>query len=351
MSPATQTTSAIIEQLFAELDPRQKKVLTKRYGLDNGEEMTLAELGKLFNVTRERIRQIEALAINEVKKRAKNGHIDSIVKAAVDKLKTTGGVRKESHLLEDIKHFSETKDLATSFANHVRFLLELSKDVMYHREDNQLFSHWHLSAIHQKRALDFLEHLVKHLKERKHETLHDKRFHEFFGDVMKLHKMEEKVADHYLSISKKFSKNMYGDFGLTDWEEVNPKVSRDWIYLVLQKAGRPLHFSEIAEEIRKIRQVKMTNTQTIHNELIKDKRFILVGRGIYGLRELDQLPSGTIRDILVYILKAEGPMKAKDIITKVLKHRIFKENTILFNLQNKKYFERSASGEYMVKSK
>jgi hypothetical protein len=166
--------------------------------------------------------------------------------------------------------------------------------------------------------------------------------------VIKLHKLEKEVANHYLAISKKFGKNIYGDFGLTDWEEVSPKVSRDWIYLILKKASRPLHFGEIATEIRRIRPSKKTNTQTIHNELIKDKRFLLVGRGIYGLRESDQLPAGTIRDILIHILKTEGPMKPKELITKVLKNRIFKETTILFNLQNKKYFERMPSGEYSV---
>jgi len=116
--------------------------------------------------------------------------------------------------------------------------------------------------------------------------------------------------------------------------------------LILKKAADPLHFGQISNEIRRLRPSKKTNTQTIHNELIKDKRFLLVGRGIYGLREHDALPAGTIRDILLHILKAEGPMKPKDLIAKVLKHRIFKETTILFNLQNKKFFERMPGGEY-----
>jgi hypothetical protein len=117
-------------------------------------------------------------------------------------------------------------------------------------------------------------------------------------------------------------------------------------YLILKKASKPLHFNELSTEIRRLRPQKKTNTQTIHNELIKDKRFLLVGRGIYGLREHDVLPAGTIRDILLHILKNEGPMKPKDLIAKVLKHRIFKETTILFNLQNKKYFDRLSTGEY-----
>jgi hypothetical protein len=345
MSAANQTTTQIIEQLFSVLDTRQKKVLSKRYGLDTGEEQTLAELGKSFGVTRERIRQIEASAISEVRRKAKDGHLDALVAAAIAHLGKTGGVRREDHLLEDLRSFADGK-APVNFANQIRFLLEISGQVMYHREDDELVSHWHISEGHQQKALAFLDSLVKHLRDRKHETLNEKMFDKFFSEVVELHKLEKDVSKHYLNISKKFGSNLYGDFGLTEWPEVSPKVSRDWIYLILKKASKPLHFNELSTEIRRLRPQKKTNTQTIHNELIKDKRFLLVGRGIYGLREHDVLPAGTIRDILLHILKNEGPMKPKDLIAKVLKHRIFKETTILFNLQNKKYFDRLSTGEY-----
>lgn len=346
MSQANPTTTQIIEQLFEGLDARQRKVLTKRFGLDTGEEQTLAELGKSFSVTRERIRQIESSAINEVRERAQRSNLHQLVGVALDELKKTGGVRREDHLLTDLKRFAEGKDLPVNFANQVRFLLEVSGQVMYHREDEELNSHWHLSDVHQQKAREFLDQLVAHIRERKHETLHEKKFDQFFNEVRELNKLEGEVAKHYMHISKKFGNNLYGDFGLTEWPEVKPRVSRDWIYLILKKATRALHFNEIATEIRRLRPSKKTNTQTIHNELIKDRRFLLVGRGIYGLREHDALPAGTIRDILLHILKSEGPMKPKDLIAKVLKHRIFKETTILFNLQNKKYFERMPGGEY-----
>lgn len=349
MPTAVKTTNRIIEDLFAGLDARQKKVLTKRYGLDSGEEMTLAELGKSFGVTRERIRQIEALALSDVRKSAKEGHLNELTTAVVELLKKSGGVRKEDQLLSEIKHFANAADAVANFANQVRFLLEIGKVVVYHREDETLHGHWHLSLTHQKKALDFLDSLVKNLKDKKKETLHEKKFNQFFHEVVELQKLEKEVARHYMLISKKFGENLYGDFGLTEWAEVKPRVSRDWIYLILKKAGKPLHFGEIANEIRRLRPNKKTNTQTIHNELIKDKRFILVGRGIYGLRETDTMPSGTIRDILVHILKAEGPLKPKELIAKVLEHRIFKENTILFNLQNKKYFERLPDGKYRAR--
>lgn len=58
------------EQLLEILDtltPREEKVLRLRYGLDDGKPRTLEEVGKEFNVTRERIRQIEAKALRKLR--------------------------------------------------------------------------------------------------------------------------------------------------------------------------------------------------------------------------------------------------------------------------------------------
>ncbi|MDD7447311.1 MAG: RNA polymerase sigma factor RpoD [Clostridiales bacterium] len=58
------------EQLMNVLDtltPREEKVLRLRFGLDDGRQRTLEEVGKEFNVTRERIRQIEAKALRKLR--------------------------------------------------------------------------------------------------------------------------------------------------------------------------------------------------------------------------------------------------------------------------------------------
>ncbi|MDP2629257.1 MAG: sigma factor-like helix-turn-helix DNA-binding protein [Candidatus Harrisonbacteria bacterium] len=345
---ATKKTRHIVEELFKNLDRRQEQILKGRYGLEDGEELTLAELGKIFSVTRERVRQIEASALKEVREKVQEGHLDELIQTVMKKLEKTGGVRKENHLLEELEHFAHDADLVSSFAQQIRFLLEISRSVLYHREDEDLHAHWHVAKEHQDRALKFLNDLVKELKGKKKEVLEKKKFDEFFDEVRTLHKLEKEVAEHYVRISKKFGQNLYGDFGLAEWQEVRPRVARDWIYLVLKKAGKPLHFSKIASEIRKLRTLKKTNTQTIHNELIKDKRFILVGRGMYTLREMDNMPAGTIKEVLIHLIKEHGPMTAPEVTKRVLKNRIFKENTIMFNLQNKKYFKRSTGGKYTL---
>ena len=67
--------SMLREQLIAalhKLTPREEKVIRLRYGLDDGRQRTLEEVGKEFNVTRERIRQIEAKALRKLRNPSKS---------------------------------------------------------------------------------------------------------------------------------------------------------------------------------------------------------------------------------------------------------------------------------------
>lgn len=57
--------------VFSGLSDREKKVLSCRYGIGGINTMTLEEVGKMFEVTRERVRQIEARALSKLRKRAR----------------------------------------------------------------------------------------------------------------------------------------------------------------------------------------------------------------------------------------------------------------------------------------
>ena len=61
-----------LEDVLKTLTPREKDVLKLRYGLADGRERTLEEVGKIFNVTRERIRQIEATALRKLRHPARS---------------------------------------------------------------------------------------------------------------------------------------------------------------------------------------------------------------------------------------------------------------------------------------
>ena len=56
-----------IAEILSDLTPREEQVLRKRFGIGEKSDHTLEEVGKLFNVTRERIRQIEAKALRKLR--------------------------------------------------------------------------------------------------------------------------------------------------------------------------------------------------------------------------------------------------------------------------------------------
>jgi DNA-directed RNA polymerase delta subunit len=145
-------------------------------------------------------------------------------------------------------------------------------------------------------------------------------------------------------MSKKLSRNPLGEWGKADSQNVKTRGIKDYAYLVMRKHGSPMHFREVAKAIEATFG-KKTHTATCHNELIKDKRFILVGRGIYALAEWGY-KAGVVRDVIAEILKKEGPLSKEDVVDRVMKERYLKKNTILVNLQNPKYFKKNKQGLY-----
>ena len=150
------------------------------------------------------------------------------------------------------------------------------------------------------------------------------------------------------SVSKHLS-NLKDMWGLNKWPTVNPKNIRDKIYVILAENGKPMHFSEIANSIKGSNfSRKNVTTQAIHNELIKDKRFVLIGRGIYALDSWGY-SKGTVADTIADILrKSNEPLHRDEIVKRVLKSRQVKETTILLNLQSKPQFKRVAKATYSL---
>src|SRR5581483_11125237 len=177
------------------------------------------------------------------------------------------------------------------------------------------------------------------LKSRKEQAFSGEEYRTELADFSKSKAIESAIVENYLGITKRIHMNRFGDVGLREWPEINPTTIRDKIYLVLKKDNKPLHFETIAKRINEVKfDDQIALAPTVHNELIKDGRFVLVGRGIYGLQEHGYEP-GTAREVIAKVLKSNGPMKASDVVSRVNAQRFFKENTILINLQNKSTFE------------
>ena len=174
-------------------------------------------------------------------------------------------------------------------------------------------------------------------------------YDEHYKKFIKEKNISASYMENCLSISKKIHSNPFGDKGLITWPEIKPKTIRDRIYLVLKKSGEPQHFANIASLVNTAKfDKKVALASTVHNELIKDPRFVLVGRGMYGLSEFGFKP-GTAKDVIKDVLKQGGPLRSKEIVLAVQKNRFFKYNTILVNLQNKDLFSRGSDGKYTVR--
>ena len=78
-SPYDSTASVMLKEqiakVLATLSDRERKVIIMRFGLDDGRERTLEEVGRYFGVTRERIRQIEAKARRKLKQSGRSGQL------------------------------------------------------------------------------------------------------------------------------------------------------------------------------------------------------------------------------------------------------------------------------------
>jgi hypothetical protein len=339
------TASKIITTALQGLNPRQKEVITGRFGLEkDGEGETLAAIGDRLKVTRERVRQIEWSGATVAKANiTKNPE----TMAALEKIKKyiagRGGVAKKSDVLEYALTF-----IKGMRENHLDFLAEASGAFNLYREDNDYASFYYTDEKSLKEAKSFVEGWVSFLKSRK-EKVFSTSYDAQLAVFNKTKSVGDSVAENYLSIAKHIHKNPYGDVGLRDWPEIRPMTVRDKIYLVLKKKGEPLHFENIARAINQVGfDEQPALAPTVHNELIKDERFVLVGRGMYGLKEKGYEP-GTAREVIAKVLKTDGPLKPNDVVTKVNKQRFFKSNTILINLQNRSYFERLPDGKYRVR--
>jgi len=290
------------------------------------------------------VRQIEASGIALAKANIlKSTDATALLEKTKKYLAGRGGVAKK----EAVVDYAAT--LAKGIReNHLDFLAEASGAFKLSHDDNDFNSFYYTSDKELKEAKSFVEAWVNFLNSHK-EKVFGGSYEAQLASFVKAKSLGGTVAENFLSVAKHIHKNPYGDIGLRDWPEIHPATVRDKIYLVLKKHGAPLHFEDIAVHINKVGfDSQKALAPTVHNELIKDNRFVLVGRGMYGLRELGYEP-GTAREVIAHVLKNVGPLTPTQVVAQVNKQRFFKQNTILINLQNRSFFERMADGKYRVR--
>ena len=327
------------KKLLAVLPDRAREVLIKRYGLGKStEKMTLDSIGKLYGITRERVRQIENYALANIRKSDAYKEERNAFAEIEELIHALGGIVVEEDFLG---HASKDKELQ----NHIHFLLVIGDTFKKRKEDNDFKHRWHVNEELAKQVESSLSKLYSNLSN-DDLLLESEIVNKFLGhleSVSEKYKNQE-IVKRWLSLSKTLGKNAMGEWGVASSSNIKTKGMRDYAFLVIRKHGSPIHFKEVAKQITAVFK-KKAHIATTHNELIKDKRFVLVGRGLYALREWGYM-SGVVKDVIKNILEKNGPLTKEEIIDKVMKERYVKENTIMVNLQNQKHFKKTKDGKY-----
>lgn len=329
----------VIKRLLSPLSSRALDVMTKRYGLGpTTDRLTLEGIGGTYGITRERVRQIENFALATIKKSDAFKKEDVIFQELHKLVIAMGGIVCEEDFLMHI-----SKDISTQ--NQIFFLLVLGDEFKREKENDSFKHRWIVDDKTSMKVHEALKNLFSSLSNE--DLIPESEIVEaFLGHLKEVsdgYKNEE-VIKRWLSLSKTIAKNPLGEWGVAHSPNVSARGMRDYAYLVIRKHGSPMHFTEVAASIAQIFG-KKAHIATCHNELIKDNRFVLVGRGLYALSSWGY-EKGVVKDVIARILKKEGPLTKKDIIDRVLKERYVKENTVFVNLQDPKIFKKTKDNKY-----
>jgi len=317
---------------------REREIVSRRFGLFDRKE-TLEQIGELLGITRERVRQLEKSVITRLKTAAEQGalpHVPELQTQFLEQLHQMGDVARVSDLSAKLGNDDRLEQA------RVAFLAQLCPELVVVNDDDNFYHSVGVKSVNDEAAIKAsVETLIAAIKK-----LGEPKTIEEIATSAKI--SDPKHAAALASTSKQLA-TLNGRWGLVKWPMVNPKNIRDKIYVILREHGKHMHFNEIADAIKKSDfKRKEVTTQAIHNELIKDKRFVLIGRGIYALKEWGY-EKGTVADIIAEVLRKAGePLHRDEIVKRVLKSRYVKETTILLNLQGKPQFKRVAKATYAL---
>lgn len=372
----------IISHLLSNLNPREQDVLRRRYGLAGSEKETLESIGRAHKLTRERIRQIENVSVNKIKKNQSSEKLLSKLQKTVgDLLSEHGGVIDKAYLFKILHQLAKLQNVnseSAEYYNHLSFLTSrIINDNLEELNDQELFNDLvklkeqgiehlaevateALNKISEAKLMvatdDLIDLILKSSTYQKHVDKFQAPGNLDFSNQMKeaLPDYSDKVWGNrvvygLIKSIKKLDQNKFGNWGHTAWREVLPKTVNDKIYLVLKNHGKPMYYGDIAKRITELGfDAKNVNTATTHNELILDDKYVLVGRGMYGLKEWGY-QDGTVADVVEAVLKAAARPMAKDELTEaVMKQRLVKQTTVNLALMNKNRFAKNSEGKYVI---
>jgi len=339
----------VVEDMFMVLTSKEKDVIVKRFSLDNKPKRTLEYIGQQFSVTRERIRQIEKIALGKLRRTVQTTRLNVVNDIANKVIADNGGVLLEVKLISEVLNLIKSKDDVD--ANIIKLALNINTNVTLAEKTNLYNPFWRVKEVDMSTISSIIDSGIKVLK-KKGEVLSKSKLivqiRQNLGDSIESY--SDPMIISCMEVDKRLKKVTEG-FGLMVWRHINPRSIRDKAYIVLKAEKNPLHFVEIANKITEAGfDKKVVTTQAVHNELIRYDQFVLVGRGLYTLKEFGY-SKGTVADVIEGLLKKKSPMTKQEIIEGVMKQRHVKKGTISLNLQKNSQFVRVGRAVYKFSPK
>jgi len=372
----------ILDNLFSVLREKERAVLNMRFGLADAKTSTLEAIGRPYNLTRERIRQIENSAVNKIKKHEEfDKYIASLRHIINSLLEEHGGIMEHQYLIDNLSHLSSLANGEQNInreilENHYSFILNrlLDDEFDYLKENSHYKNLWKLkfAAInHVEEVLDFMIATLEEIKkvlstDEIIQTVKNSDIYKKYRERLEVSNNfdispviknsyfnenpdvinEHKALYSLLRSSNKLKQNKFGHWGIQEWPEITPKTINHKIYVIIKNNRQPMHFRDIAEKINAINfDHKKANPATVHNELILDDKYVLIGRGIYALKEWGY-ENGTVGDVVEQVIRGAGqPLTKEEIMEKVLQKRLVKKPTINLTLMDRKRFVKE-NGKY-----
>lgn len=330
--------SELMSRLLGLLSEKEQDVIRRRFSLDGRKKETLDKIGRSYSITRERVRQIESVAIKKLARISKDPSMRRIHELAVTVLGKNGKMLSEDRLLSLM--IAELQSASPIDANSIKLAMRVSDRIIKQEKNQHFYPFWRLAEV----SLMDVKNLIK--KVQKIMSRHN--------DVMSVEQIHQDLGKEYsletvlsvLEIDVRFYKAEDG-WGLSSWRHINPRSIKDKILITFKNLGKPMHFTQVVNHVLSdFPAKKMVTQQAIHNELIRHEDFVLVGRGIYALREWG-VPAGTVCDLIRQVLQEHSePMKRQEIIQAVMKKRDIRVGTISLNLQKYPFFKRVGRAVY-----
>lgn len=306
-----------INTWFAYLTERQREVLRWRFGLTNGQVLTLKEAGERLDVTRERVRQIETKALRYLQRSERKRIVSPLLERIHDTVVVAGGVLGEAELADALVDIADIGDIHPQGA--LRLLLETSEKLSRVKG----IQAWCLPQL-----CDLIPDVGLQVIEVLRQALAPMPCEELLRRVRQTLRRDDQPNAQYdkfilacIRVNEKLIERDEGSIGLATWEH----HWQDDIVLALRRLGQPTHYTAIADTINTSQQNgQQVTARAVHNLLMRyPDIFVWIGRkGTYGLSEWGIERSISYADALTRILHNAGhPLTITEVLAALVQLR------------------------------